>query len=205
MPLQNRVLPTGEIVADPARGTLTGNRGIIHRPNRTLGTSRWSHHAWICCVLDWQGRKRPVMTGRKWTELFFLDEAVAFAAGHRPCGYCRRAAYQQFVTAWTKAAGDRPSAKEMDKVLHCARIIPRSRTQQTYQAPLADLPSGATVLHDNQPHVLGEGRMHPYQPTGYLPAIDRPTTGHTTVLTPRPIVAVLRAGYRPALHPSATL
>ena len=205
MPLQNRVLPTGEIVAIPARGQLTGNRGIIHRPDRTLGTSRWSHHAWICCMLDWQGRKRAVMTGRNWTELFFLDEAVAFAAGHRPCGYCRRAAYQRFVTAWTKVAGGRPSAKEMDQALHRARIIPRSRTQQTYQAPLADLPSGAIVMHNDQPHMLGEGRMHPYQPTGYLPAIDRPTTGDTTVLTPRPIVDVLCAGYRPALHPSATL
>jgi len=92
VPLQNRVLPTGEIAAIPARGTLTGNRGIIHRDDKTLGTSRWSHHAWICCTLDWQGRKRPVMTGRNWTELFFLDESVAFAAGHRPCGYCRRSA-----------------------------------------------------------------------------------------------------------------
>jgi hypothetical protein len=97
--LQNRVQPDGQILAIPARGTMTGNRGILHGPDRTLATKRWSHKAWICCVLDWQGRKRDVMTGRYWTELFFLDEAVAMAAGHRPCGYCRRADYNQFLDA----------------------------------------------------------------------------------------------------------
>ncbi len=111
MPLQNRVLPTSEIVAIDARGTLTGNRGIIHGPDKQLSNKRWSHHAWICCVLDWQGRKRDVMSGRKWTELFFLDEATAFAGGHRPCGYCRREAYQAFKTAWHDAFGGRRGYK----------------------------------------------------------------------------------------------
>ncbi|WP_253279588.1 hypothetical protein [Loktanella sp. 3ANDIMAR09] len=91
MPLQNRVLPTQEIVADPARGTLTGNRGILHVADGVMGRARWKSKAWICCTLDWQGRRRQLMTGRKWTELFFLDEATALAAGHRPCAYCRRA------------------------------------------------------------------------------------------------------------------
>lgn len=205
MPLQNRVLPTGEIVAIAARGQLTGNRGIIHGPDRVLGPRRWSHHAWICCTLDWQSRTREVMTGRNWTELFFLDEAVAFAAGHRPCGYCRRAAYQSFVAAWERQAGARPSAKQMDKNLHAARIIPRQRTQQTYQADLSDLPAGAMIMQDGHPHLLGTDHMQAYRPTGYMPAIDRPRAGTTEVLTPRPTVAVLQAGYDLAVHPTATL
>lgn len=145
------------------------------------------------------------MTGRNWTELFFLDEAVAFAAGHRPCGYCRRAAYQRYVTAWTNAAGGRPSARDMDRALHQARVMPRRRVQQTYRSAIADLPPGAMIVHDDRPYLLGCDRMYPYQPTGYLPAIDRPVDTDTTVLTPQPTVAVLRAGYCPALHPSATL
>jgi len=130
VPLQNRVLPTGEIAAIPARGTLTGNRGIIHRDDKTLGTSRWSHHAWICCTLDWQGRKRPVMTGRNWTELFFLDESVAFAAGHRPCGYCRRAAYNAFVAAWDLAEGcpTNGAASLLSRRVRCALPAPALRS-----------------------------------------------------------------------------
>ncbi len=201
MPLQNRTLPTGEIVAIPARGTLTGNRGIIHRDDKTLGTSRWSHHAWICCTLDWQGRRRPVMTGRNWTELFFLDEAVAFAAGHRPCGYCRRAAYQEYVAAWTTATGHRPSAKEMDKVLHPARVR-RDRSQVRYDAILSTLPDGAMVWHDAGPALVWERGLHPYSPDGYGPAIDTDSETTVSVLTPKPTVTVLQAGYIPQIHPT---
>ena len=201
MPLQNRVLPTSEITAIPARGTLTGNRGIIHLDDKTLGTSRWSHHAWICCTLDWQGRKRPVMTGRNWTELFFLDEATAFAAGHRPCGYCRRAAYAAFVAAWTKTTGTRPSAKAMDKILHPARVT-RDRRQVRYHAVLKDLPDGAMILHNNAPALLDQGHIHPYTPDGYsAPIVANPETP-VIVLTPKPTISVLHAGYKPQIHPS---
>lgn len=196
MPLQNRVLPTGDITAIPARGTFTGNRGIIHRDDKTLGTARWSHHAWICCTLDWQGRKRPVMTGRNWTELFFLDEATAFAAGHRPCGYCRRAAYRAFVEAWTQATGSRPSAKAMDKVLHPARVT-RDRRQVRYQATLADLPPGTFVLQDGTPHLIWQDALLPYGPDGYGEPVRLGGLDKVTVLTPKPIVAVLQAGYLP--------
>ncbi len=205
MPLQNRVLPTGEIVSDPARGTLTGNRGIIHRDNRTLGTARWSHHAWICCTLDWQGRKRQVMTGRKWTELFFLDEAVASAAGHRPCGYCRRDAYDRFADAWAAHTGTRPKAPQMDKVLHAARVTTRSRTQRVHHAPMADLPTGTMIDHAGRAHLVSDQHLHPYTPAGYGPAIDRPGTGMATVLTPAPTLAVLAKAYRPTIHPTAGL
>ena len=200
-PLQNRVLPTGDIVAIPARGTLTGNRGIIHGPDRVLGAARWSHHAWICCTLDWQGRQRDVMTGRKWTELFFLDEAVALAAGHRPCGYCRRPAYRDFVAAW----GETPSAKAMDKALHKARGIPRQRIQQTYREDIRNLPAGAFVLWIGVPHLVRQTTLHGDTPDGYLAPARRPATGDVTVLTPQPTVTALSAGYRPALHTSAAL
>jgi len=202
MPLQNRVLPTGEIAALPARGTMTGNRGIIHRDDKTLGTPRWSHHAWICCTLDWQGRTRQVMTGRNWTELFFLDEAVAFAAGHRPCGYCRRDAYARYVDAWARAVGVRPGAKDMDKALHPARVT-RARVQVTYDAMIADVPAGAMIMWHNQPHLVGANHLHPYTPNGYGARAPRPQCGVATVLTPRPTVAVLQNGYTPKLHVTA--
>jgi len=198
MPLQNRVLPSGEIIAIPARGTLTGNRGIIHREDKTLGTSRWSHHAWICCTLDWQGRKRPLMTGRNWTELFFLDEAVAFAAGHRPCGYCRRAAYRRFVDAWTCATGTRPSAKDMDKALHPARVT-RDRQQIRHNARLVTLPDGAFFEHNAQPHLVWQGAYYPYAPEGYGPPIVAYSETTVSVFTPKPTVAVLKSGYQPQI------
>lgn len=202
MPLQNRVLPTGEIVAIAARGTLTGNRGIIHRDDRTLGTSRWSHHAWICCTRDWQGRKRQVMTGRNWTELFFLDEAVALAAGHRPCGYCRRAAYRAFVDGWANSSGERPKAATMDRALHAARIVDGTRDQRRHEAQAAELPDGTMILNGTTPHLLVSDRLYPFSPKGYGPPLPRPS-GPVTVLTPTPTVAVLRAGYTPLIHHSA--
>lgn len=203
MPLQNRVLPTGEIVAITAHGTLTGNRGIIHRADQTLGASRWSHHAWICCTLDWQGRKRQVMTGRKWTELFFLDEAVALAAGHRPCGYCRRKAYQRFQQMWAKVTGTPAKAPEIDRKLHQARIVPGSRKQHRHAAPIATLPDGTLILHRDQPHLVQGRQLFAFSPGGYHAPLTRPASGEACVLTPAPIVAVLRAGYHPQIHPSA--
>src|SRR5215471_17818564 len=103
MPLQNRVTPFGEIVAIAQRGLLMGNRGIIHDPGtRTLLNRRWATKAWICCVCAFKGVRREVMGGRSWTELFFLDEATALAAGHRPCFFCRRADADAFRIAWEK-------------------------------------------------------------------------------------------------------
>ncbi|MEJ6397954.1 hypothetical protein [Yoonia sp. 208BN28-4] len=202
MPLQNRVLPTGEITAIPARGTLTGNRGIIHRGDKTLGTSRWSHHAWICCTLNWQGRKREVMTGRNWTELFFLDEAVALAAGHRPCGYCRRTAYAAYRDAWAVATGTTPKAGDIDAALHPARVT-RHRQKVTYQAPLSQLPDGAFVQWADTPHLVQASRLLPYTPGGYGSPIVAQMDTVVSVLTPKPSVAVLSAGYTPQVHPSA--
>ena len=124
-PLQNRVTPFGDVVAISQRGLYIGNRGIIHDPaTKTLLGRRWTTKAWLVCVLDHKVRRRELMAGRSWTELFFLDEAVALAAGHRPCFFCRRADAQAFRAAWGKAKGGQapPLAPEIDAVLHEERL-----------------------------------------------------------------------------------
>src|SRR5689334_8030658 len=132
MPLQNRVLPTQEIVADPGRGLLMGNRGSLHSPDRRLGTTRWRSKAWICCVLDWKGIRRDPMPPGRWTALFFFDEAVALAAGHRPCHYCRRRDFLLYAGAWARGRdlAERPRAAELDVVLHSERVESRTRRQR---------------------------------------------------------------------------
>lgn len=202
MTLQNRVLPTGEIVAIPARGDFTGNRGILHDDDRRLGTARWRHKAWIICRLDFRGRRRVPMTPGRWTELFFLDEAAALAAGHRPCAYCRREAYLSFQRAWTNATGTLRRAPEMDAELHKARVS-RDRRQVRHRADATALPSGSFVLMGGTPHLLTDTAAHPYAPDGYGAPTARPC-GEVTVLTPAPTIAVLAAGFRPQLHQSAT-
>ena len=199
MPLQNRVTPTGEIVADPARGTMMGNRGILHDGDRRLGPARWMHKAWIACVLDFKGRHRTVMTPGRYTELFFLDEAVALAAGHRPCGECRRARYRVFMDLWAEVCRDLAPAtpKEVDRALHAARIDPATRRQRTHAAQLAALPDGVYIGLDGAAMLVRGEALHPYAPAGYGRPQPRPTHGSVTVLTPAPIVRLLRAGYRP--------
>lgn len=198
MPLQNRVLPDQSIVASPARGLLTGNRGILHDENRTL-RRRWTSKAWICCALQWKGIRRTPMTGRKWTELFFLDEAVALAAGHRPCATCRRAAWNAFRAAWAVAQLLGTNATEIDGHLHAARLD--QRQPRRHLARAETLPDGAFILHGT-PHLILGPHALPFTPEGYLPPIPRPV-GEVTVLTPAPLVAVLHHGYRPILHPTS--
>ncbi|HWF79278.1 MAG TPA: hypothetical protein VN695_01765 [Streptosporangiaceae bacterium] len=204
-PLQNRVLPTGEIVAVPARGLLMGNRGCIHNADRTLGVTRWRTKMWISCVLDWRGRKRDVMPPGRWTALFFLDEATALAAGHRPCGYCRRADHRWFGESWRSAQGlaVRPYAWEMDIKLHSERVD-RRRTKLTRLAILADLPDGAMVVSDGQPALVTGHTLRPWSLDGYGPPIDVDKHTSLTLLTPPSIVAALAAGYRPFIHPTAS-
>ena len=160
-PLQNRVNPAGEIVADPARGLLMGNRGCLHRADRTLGAARWRSKLWICCVLEWRGVRRDPMPPGRWTALFFLDEATALAAGHRPCGYCRRPAYESYAEAWRRAQGlaQRPRAVEMDARLHAERVDPRTRRQWTRPAQAGELPAGQLRQQDSsgRPHLAGQG------------------------------------------------
>ncbi|MEL6840520.1 MAG: hypothetical protein AAFP85_14605 [Pseudomonadota bacterium] len=204
MPLQNRVLPTGEIVADTARGMFTGNRGIIHQPDGTLGTSRWSHKHWLICTLDHpRGVYHGPMPDRGWSALFFLDEAAALTAGHRPCHYCRRDAYHAFRKAWAKGVGDGADRMAMDTALHKARVT-RTRQQIRHQAAFETLPDGAFVLVDDTPYLVQGDTILPFATSGYGTAKQRPS-GTVTVLTPHPTVSVLSAGYRPALHASARL
>ena len=192
MPLQNRVLPTGEIVVDPGRGMFTGNRGCLHDDQRRLGRARWKGKAWICCALAYKGQQRQVMAPRSWTELFFLDEAVALAAGHRPCALCRREAFVAFQRAW---GGVR--APQMDAALHRARVG-ADRQQRRYLAEAKGLPDGCFILWQGVAHLLLGARALPYAPAAYGQPIPRPV-GVVEVLTPEPMVAVLRAGYRPVL------
>lgn len=196
MALQNRVLPSGEIVADPARGTYTGNRGILHDAEQRLGRARWTSKAWITCALQHKGWHRQVMTPGTWTELFFLDEAVALAAGHRPCALCRRPAYEAYRRAW----GGAPRVPAIDAALHKARL--NGRAQRRYQADCASLPDGCLILIGDQPHLILGPHALPYTPAGYRPATPRPQ-GPVVVMTPQPTVAVLAQGYTADLHVTA--
>jgi hypothetical protein len=202
MPLQNRVTPDGEIVADASRGLMMGNRGCLHGPGRALGVSRWRSKLWICCVLDWKGIRRDPMPPGRWTALFFLDEATALAAGHRPCARCRRGDYLGFAAAWRAARrlARPPSAAEMDSVLHSERVD-RSRRKVTYLAPPGELPDGVMIRLGGQPLLLAGGRPRPWSFLGYGPPTGLPETAE--VLTPRSIVAAIAAGYRPLVHPTA--
>lgn len=193
MPLQNRVQPTGDILAVPTRGRFMGNRGILHDANQTLGTARWRHKAWVCCVLSFKSRHRTVMQPHNYTELFFLDEAVAFAAGHRPCAECRRADYNRF----RDALGLTPPITAFDATLHAARAVPRRHAQQRYSADIAQMPEGAFILDDaGVAHVVLADRLVRYTPAGYGKPQARPESGAVTVLTPRPLITALQAGYK---------
>jgi hypothetical protein len=204
MPLQNRVTPTGEIVADPARGLIMGNRGCLHGPDRRLGSSRWRSAAWICCVLDWRGRGRDPMPPGRWTALFFLDEATALAAGHRPCAYCRRADYSRFAQAWRLAQRlpSRPGARDMDQILHRERLDHRRR-KRTYRAPPSQLPDGVLIRVGGRIGLLAGGQLRPWSFQGYAPPAAGGLPEVADVLTPPSTVAVIAAGYQPMLHPSA--
>jgi hypothetical protein len=207
VPLQNRVTPTGEIFADPARGLLMGNRGCLHGPDRRLGVARWRSKLWICCVLAWKGVRRDPMPPGGWTALFFLDEATALAAGHRPCAYCRRADFVAFAEAWRAARGlaERPRAAEIDARLHAERVHPRSRRQVTRPAPAGVLPDGVMVRAGGAagPGLLAGGAVLPWTFAGYRAPVPLPPATRVELLTPPATVAAIAAGYRPLLHPSA--
>lgn len=207
MPLQNRVLPTGEIVANSARGTMMGNRGgALHDSRRTLGRRRWVSQRWICCVLDFRQRRRTVMSPGHYTELFFLDEATALAAGHRPCFECRREAAVRFAACWQSARGSElpPTAGEMDRILHGERLE-KDGAKRTHRMELSDLPSGAIIAGDAPDTfilVLADS-LRGWSPLGYGPRLPRPRRSPVTVLTPPGIIGAMKCGYQPILHETA--
>ena len=202
MPLQNRVDPFGELFATPARGLFMGNRGgRIHTGDRTLTKRRWASRQWICCVLDFKNRQREVW-GRYYTELFFLDEVTALAAGHRPCFECRRKDAETFAGFWQAAFKHpkRPRADEMDLALHAERLD--GRAKRLHCSKLDGLPDGAFVTLDEDAHAVRGTALLRWTPGGYDALKRRPRGAMVDVLTPPAILAVLAAGYRPLWHPS---
>jgi hypothetical protein len=203
MPLQNRVTPFGEPVAVPARGTFFGNRGgRFHTDAKTLTARRWASRQWICCVLDFKGRQRDVW-GRFYTELFFLDEPTALAAGHRPCFECRYEDAKTFAEKWRQACrlGTRPYAGAMDETLHRERL--RGRAKRLHRRNIDALPDGAFVTLDGAVFAVRGKALLRWTPQGYGARKKRPQGAAVAVLTPPAILAVLSAGYRPHWHPSA--
>ena len=203
MPLQNRVSPLGELFASPARGTLFGNRGgRFHTDAKTLTTRRWASRQWICCVLEFKGRQRDVW-GRYYTELFFLDEPTALAAGHRPCFECRRRDAEAFAEAWRKAKrlSTRPYADEMDLVLHGERLD--GRAKRLHRRDIDTLPEAAFVLLDGAPYAVRGDTVLRWTPKGYGARKPRPRGVTVDILTPPAILGALSRGYRPHWHPSA--
>jgi len=201
VPLQNRVTPFGEIVAIDQRGMFMGNRGIIHDPaTRTLLTRRWTNKAWIICACEFRGARRKVMSRNSWTELFFLDEATALAAGHRPCYYCRRTAALEFAAAWARAHHlPRVRATDIDTCLHEQRLQGRGQRIHPLPAAPAELPDGAMVVSSGEAYVMAAGRAFRWCEIGYAAPITlRRADG---LLTPPSTVATLRAGFRCTLHP----
>ena len=203
MPLQNRVTPTGDIIATAHRGMFTGNRGIIHDPaTKTLLKKRWSSPAWITCVCEFRGWRRKVMGGRSWTELFFLDEATAFAAGHRPCFFCRRDDANRFRAAWESGNGVVDiRAREMDAVLHRERLERGKKRLHPLPMPVAQLPDGAMVQAGDASFLMVQGRALQWSMAGYQKA--EAALDDAMLLTPPSALRALSAGYRPVLHPSA--
>lgn len=204
MTLQNRVDPFGDIHSVAMRGRFTGNRGIIHDPEmRTLTRRRWTTKAWICCVLEWKGRRREPMGvntpqgGPGWTALFFLDEATALAAGHRPCFTCRRAEAERYFACIAADFDARPRAGEVDARLHGERLASGGKPKPLSPIDLPGLPDGAMIASGGRPFLLKERRALPWSFAGYgAPvALSDLMRAPLTLITPMTSVKALRAGY----------
>ena len=203
MPLQNRVTPLGELVADPARGLVYGNRGCLHDETGRI-RRRYNGKRWIGCRLEFRGwLRRPLLQPGRFTELFFLDEATAFAAGHRPCALCRRADYDRFNELWRALHPGQVGADAIDAQLHAERLDGRERRLQ--RGRLDELPDGAFVLSDGEPRLVLGAELLAWTPAGYTERMRR-SAGTEVVVTPPSLVEVLRAGWEPLVplfHPSA--
>lgn len=202
MPLQNRVSPFNELFVTPARGTLLGNRGgKFHTDDRKLTGRRWVSRQWICCVLEFNNRQRDVW-GRYYTELFFLDEVTAFAAGHRPCFECRRKDADTFARLFS-GKKKQATAPAMDEILHDERLD--GKAKRLHRCKIDMLPDGAMITRDGQAFAVRCKKLMPWTPAGYGRPVPRPQNATVDVLTPPSILAVLAAGYTPLWHESAGL
>ncbi|MCK9517843.1 MAG: hypothetical protein M0R74_02270 [Dehalococcoidia bacterium] len=209
-PYQNRVTPFGEVVATEARGLFLGNRGGRFHDNETraLTRRRWASRQWICCLLEFRSRRMEVFGPNRYTQLFFLDEATALAAGHRPCFECRRADANRFRTAFVAgnpglALAANVPAPELDRILHSQRLLPDGG-KRTFAADANTLPEGTmvTFLPERDAWLAWGGELHRWAPGGYCDRMPL-HAGPCTVLTPPAVVGALRAGYVPVVHPSA--
>ena len=206
VPLQNRITPLSELVADPARGLVYGNRGCLHDVTGRI-RRRYNGKRWIACRLEFRGWQRgPLMQPGTFTELFFLDEATAFAAGHRPCALCRREDYVRFLAIWGELHRGQDRADAVDAQLHAERVDADTRRQLHHEAAFDDLPDGAFVLEDGRACLVLGGELLRWSPAGYVDRSRRPAGQRALVITPPSLVGVLRAGWQPVvplLHPSA--
>jgi hypothetical protein len=206
VPHQNRVTPLGDLIADPGRGLVYGNRGCLHDEHGRI-RRRYAVKRWIACRLRFRGwHREPLMQPGRFTELFFLDEATAFAAGHRPCALCRREDYVRFVEVWRGVHPGPSNADAMDERLHVERLEPGTGTQRHHRAPMDELPDGAFVLRSGGPYlVLGISLLR-WTNAGYAERASRPAGEVATVITPPTLVHVLGADRDPVvpfLHPTA--
>jgi len=206
VPLQNRVTPLGDLVADPARGLVYGNRGCLHDAGGRI-RRRYAGRRWIACRLQFRGwHRHPLLQPGRFTELFFLDEATAFAAGHRPCALCRREDYDRFSAIWRDLHPGQSGADAIDAQLHAERVAPETRAQLHHAAELDELPDGAFVLRDGAPRLVAGTHLLQWTPAGYTDRTERPRRVRVTLVTPPSLVGVLGAGWQslvPVLHPSA--
>ena len=201
MPLQNRVSPFGELFAAPVRGTLMGNRGgRLHDAAKKLGARRWASKQWICCKLAFNNRHRKVW-GDSYSELFFLDEVTAFAAGHRPCFECRRKDALQFATLFA-GTRKRASAGEMDDALHAERLD--GHDKRMHRRGIDELPDGAMIARAGEAFAVRGRTLLRWTPSGYAEANPRPRRGQVDVLTPPSMLRVLKRGYAPIWHRSTS-
>jgi hypothetical protein len=200
MPLPNRVSPFGNLFATPARGLLMGNRGgRLHDARRKLASRRWVSKQWICCKLEFNDRYRKVW-GEGYSELFFLDEVTALAAGHRPCFECRRRDAENFAALFSNKKR-RATAAAMDAVLHGERLA--GKDKRRHRRSIDELPDGAMIAIEGDAFAVRDQRLLRWTPTGYAEAQPRSRGGQVDLLTPPSVLAVLSRGYAPFWHPSA--
>jgi hypothetical protein len=206
MSLQNRVTPLGELVADPARGLVYGNRGCLHDETGCF-RCRYNGKRWIVCRLQFRGwHRRPLLQPGRFTELFFLDEATAFAAGHRPCALCRREDYESLVAVWRELHPGQIGADAIDAQLHSERVDPGTCEQRHHKRQLDELPDGAFILLEGEPWLVLGRHLLRWTAAGYTDDRPRPALRQALLITPPSLVAVLHAGWQPLvplLHPSA--
>jgi hypothetical protein len=206
MPLRNRVTPLGELTPTCERGLVYGNRGCLHDERGQIRRS-YAVKRWIACQLEFRGRRRlRLMAPGRYTELFFLDEATALAAGHRPCAECRRSDYTCLTRVWADLHPGQNGADAIDAQLHAERIDPRTGERRLYDAQFDELPDGVFVMQGDKPCLVHGSRLLTWTPAGYLGPGQQPANERAVVITPPSLVALLRSGWTPIvplLHHSA--